>query len=100
MSFRTFKLDECPNTPVAVVESEKSEWLPLGLGKIRILEDGSHTGLPDLSKRNPDDLDMYLPSLADNRLGMAEFWIPANAQHGPPPHWHMMHDETFYVTKV
>lgn len=35
---------------------------------------------------------------ADNRMGCAEFTVPANTK-GPPPHWHVMHDETFLVTK-
>ena len=34
----------------------------------------------------------------DNRMGCAEFTIPANTR-GPPPHWHQMHDETFLVTQ-
>ena len=44
MSFKTFKLDECPNVPVSVVAQDHGEWLPLGLIKVRILEDGSKTG--------------------------------------------------------
>ncbi len=32
-----------------------------------------------------------------NRIGSAEFTVPANMK-GPPPHWHEMHDETFLVT--
>lgn len=39
--------------------------------------------------------DIYLP---DNRIGVAEFTVPANTD-GPPAHWHEMHDETFLVTK-
>lgn len=40
-------------------------------------------------------LTRWLPT--DNRLGAAEFTIPAKMD-GPPAHWHEMHDETFLVT--
>jgi mannose-6-phosphate isomerase-like protein (cupin superfamily) len=34
----------------------------------------------------------------DNRIGSAEFTVPAGTA-GPPAHWHEMHDETFLVTQ-
>ena len=34
----------------------------------------------------------------DNRLGVAELILPPRTP-GPPPHWHEMHDETFFVTQ-
>ena len=34
----------------------------------------------------------------DNRLGVAELILPPRTP-GPPPHWHEMHDETFYITQ-
>jgi len=37
-------------------------------------------------------------TLPDNRIGTAEITVPPRTP-GPPPHWHEMHDETFYVTK-
>ena len=36
--------------------------------------------------------------LSDNRLGVAELTLPPK-KPGPPPHWHEMHDETFYITQ-
>lgn len=40
--------------------------------------------------------DARLPT--DNRIGVAELTMPPRTP-GPPPHWHEMHDETFYITK-
>jgi mannose-6-phosphate isomerase-like protein (cupin superfamily) len=37
-------------------------------------------------------------NIADNRLGIAEFTVPAHTP-GPPAHWHEMHDETYFVTR-
>lgn len=34
----------------------------------------------------------------DNRIGVAELIMPPKTP-GPPPHWHEMHDETFFVTQ-
>ena len=34
----------------------------------------------------------------DNRIGAAEFTIPANTG-GPPAHWHEMDDKTFLITQ-
>lgn len=34
----------------------------------------------------------------DNRLGTVELTLPPKTP-GPPPHWHEMHDETFYITQ-
>lgn len=39
-----------------------------------------------------------MPSTKDNRLGTVELTLPPHTP-GPPPHWHEMHDETFYITK-
>ncbi|KAI1426349.1 RmlC-like cupin domain-containing protein [Xylaria sp. FL1777] len=65
------------NRPVNFVPAKTGEVLRLGPIKCRIMEDGSRT---------------------DNRIGSAEFTIPANTA-GPPAHWHEMHDETFLVMK-
>jgi mannose-6-phosphate isomerase-like protein (cupin superfamily) len=51
------------------------ENVDLGPARIRILEDGSHTG---------------------HRLGIAEIHIPPHTP-GPPQHRHAQHDEGFYV---
>ncbi|KAI1433216.1 RmlC-like cupin domain-containing protein [Xylaria sp. CBS 124048] len=66
-----------PRRPITFVPARSGEVLTVGPIKCRIMEDGSHT---------------------DNRIGTAEFTVPANTS-GPPPHWHEMHDETFLVTK-
>ena len=51
------------------------EIIRIGPILMRVLEDGSRT---------------------DNRIGAAEFTVPAETA-GPPPHVHRMHDETFLV---
>ncbi|KAI0418765.1 RmlC-like cupin domain-containing protein [Xylaria grammica] len=66
-----------PRRPINFVPAQAGDVLILGPIKCRIMEDGSRT---------------------DNRIGSAEFTVPANTP-GPPPHWHEMHDETFLVTK-
>ncbi|KAI1825418.1 RmlC-like cupin domain-containing protein [Xylaria intraflava] len=66
-----------PSRPINFVPARSGEILAVGPIKCRIMEDGSRT---------------------DNRIGTAEFTVPANTS-GPPPHWHEMHDETFLVTK-
>ncbi|KAI0455983.1 RmlC-like cupin domain-containing protein [Xylaria acuta] len=66
-----------PRRPINFLPAKAGEILKLGPIKCRIMEDGSRT---------------------DNRIGAAEFTVPASTS-GPPPHWHEMHDETFLVTK-
>ncbi|KAI8932837.1 hypothetical protein NX059_010320 [Plenodomus lindquistii] len=66
-----------PRRPINYVPAKSGEILKLGHITCRIMEDGSRT---------------------DNRIGSAEFTLPANTA-GPPAHWHEMHDETFLVTK-
>ena len=51
------------------------EDVDLGPARIRILEDGSHTG---------------------HRIGIAEIIIPPHTP-GPPQHRHALHDEGFYI---
>ncbi|KAI0102484.1 RmlC-like cupin domain-containing protein [Nemania sp. FL0031] len=86
-----FKAMKMPRRPITFLPAKAGEILTLGPIKCRIMEDGSRT----------DELPagvMSLPSRVDNRIGAAEFTVPANTS-GPPPHWHEMHDETFLVTK-
>ncbi|KAF2726064.1 hypothetical protein K431DRAFT_280095 [Polychaeton citri CBS 116435] len=66
-----------PDVPINFVPATSGEVLNLGMIKCRVMEDGSRT---------------------DNRIGSAEFTVPAKTP-GPPAHWHEMHDETFLVTK-
>ncbi|KAF2864312.1 hypothetical protein K470DRAFT_1212 [Piedraia hortae CBS 480.64] len=66
-----------PEVDVNYVPVEAGEVIKLGQLTCRILEDGSNT---------------------DNRIGVAELTLPPRTS-GPPPHWHEMHDETFYVTQ-
>ncbi|KAI8623682.1 RmlC-like cupin domain-containing protein [Xylariaceae sp. FL1651] len=66
-----------PRRAINFVPAQTGETLTMGRGKCRIMEDGSRT---------------------DNRLGVAEFTVPSGS-HGPPAHWHEMHDETFIVTE-
>lgn len=66
-----------PRRPINFVSAKSGEILKLGHITCRIMEDGSRT---------------------DNRLGSAEFTLPAGTK-GPPAHWHEMHDETFLVTQ-
>jgi mannose-6-phosphate isomerase-like protein (cupin superfamily) len=65
-----------PRRPINLVPAKAGEVIKLGHITCRILEDGSRT---------------------DNRIGTAEFTLPAHTA-GPPAHWHEMHDETFLVT--
>ncbi|KAF2241185.1 RmlC-like cupin [Trematosphaeria pertusa] len=66
-----------PKRPINYVPAKSGEILKLGHITCRIMEDGSRT---------------------DNRIGSAEFTVPAGTA-GPPAHWHEMHDETFLVTQ-
>ncbi|KAI8677586.1 hypothetical protein LRP88_12487 [Fusarium phalaenopsidis] len=65
-----------PDRPISFVPAKAGDIIRIGPIICRVLEDGSNT---------------------DNRLGAAEFTIPAKMD-GPPAHWHEMHDETFLVT--
>lgn len=49
--------------------------------------------LPD-----PQSRSAHPNGTADNRLGVAELILPPRTP-GPPPHWHEMHDETFFITQ-
>ncbi|CAM5639501.1 MULTISPECIES: cupin domain-containing protein [Streptomyces] len=60
---------------VSVVASGDGEVIVLGTTRMRILEDGSHTG---------------------HRLAIAESVLAPHTQ-GPPQHRHARHDEGFYV---
>ncbi|KAK4505188.1 hypothetical protein PRZ48_003151 [Zasmidium cellare] len=66
-----------PNVDINFVPVKGGETFKLGPITCRVLEDGSNT---------------------DNRLGVAELTMPPKTP-GPPPHWHEMHDETFYITQ-
>ncbi|KAI6821632.1 hypothetical protein KC340_g12740 [Hortaea werneckii] len=66
-----------PELDINFVPAKAGEVLKLGPLTCRIMEDGSNT---------------------DNRLGVAELIMPPKTP-GPPPHWHEMHDETFFVTQ-
>ncbi|OSS48589.1 hypothetical protein B5807_06939 [Epicoccum nigrum] len=66
-----------PRVPINHVPAQTGEILKLGHITCRIMEDGSRT---------------------NNRIGSAEFTLPAHTA-GPPAHWHEMHDETFLVTQ-
>ncbi|WPH03426.1 Hypothetical protein R9X50_00630600 [Acrodontium crateriforme] len=66
-----------PEVPINFVPAQAGEVIKLGPLTCRIMEDGSKT---------------------DNRIGVAELIMPPKTS-GPPPHWHEMHDETFFVTK-
>ncbi|KAF2266453.1 RmlC-like cupin [Lojkania enalia] len=68
---------QMPKRPINFVPAKAGEILKLGHITCRIMEDGSRT---------------------DNRIGSAEFTVPAKTA-GPPAHWHEMHDETFLVTQ-
>ncbi|RMY96762.1 hypothetical protein D0862_08411 [Hortaea werneckii] len=84
-----------PELDINFVPAKAGEVLKLGPLTCRIMEDGSNTGrssyLIIISSR-------LLTSPSDNRLGVAELIMPPKTP-GPPPHWHEMHDETFFVTK-
>ncbi|GES29583.1 cupin domain-containing protein [Streptomyces angustmyceticus] len=60
---------------VSVVGPEDGEVIVMGTTRMRVLEDGSHTG---------------------HRLGMAESVLAPHTP-GPPQHRHARHDEGFYV---
>ncbi|WP_179235515.1 cupin domain-containing protein [Streptomyces sp. CS113] len=60
---------------VSVVGPDDGETILLGTTRMRVLEDGSHTG---------------------HRLGMAESVLAPHTP-GPPQHRHARHDEGFYV---
>ncbi|MFE4975644.1 cupin domain-containing protein [Kitasatospora sp. NPDC056651] len=60
---------------VSVVGPEDGETIVLGTTRMRVLEDGSHTG---------------------HRLAIAESVLAPHTQ-GPPQHRHARHDEGFYV---
>ncbi|KAF2754672.1 hypothetical protein EJ05DRAFT_503624 [Pseudovirgaria hyperparasitica] len=74
---KAMRLKATPTVPVNYVAAKAGETFKLGQITIRIMEDGSRT---------------------DNRIGSAEFTVPAKTK-GPPMHWHEMHDETFLVTQ-
>lgn len=59
---------------VSVVGPDDGETLVLGTTRMRVLEDGTHTG---------------------HRLGMAESVLAPHTP-GPPQHRHARHDEGFY----
>ncbi|MER5933919.1 cupin domain-containing protein [Streptomyces sp. NPDC002054] len=60
---------------VSVVGSCEGETIVLGTTRMRVLEDGSHTG---------------------HRLAIAESVLAPHTQ-GPPQHRHAQHDEGFYI---
>ncbi|MFI5829220.1 cupin domain-containing protein [Streptomyces sp. NPDC051578] len=60
---------------VSVVGPDDGETIVLGTTRLRVLEDGSHTG---------------------HRLGMTESVLAPHTP-GPPQHRHALHDEGFYV---
>ncbi|MEU2671455.1 cupin domain-containing protein [Streptomyces sp. NPDC007164] len=60
---------------VSVVRPDDGETIVLGTTRMRVLEDGSHTG---------------------HRLAIAESVLAPRTQ-GPPQHRHAQHDEGFYI---
>ncbi|WP_406840641.1 cupin domain-containing protein [Streptomyces sp. AHU1] len=60
---------------VSVVRADEGERIVLGTTRMRVLEDGSHTG---------------------HRLAIAESVLAPHTQ-GPPQHRHARHDEGFYI---
>ncbi|WP_192582765.1 cupin domain-containing protein [Streptomyces triticiradicis] len=60
---------------VSVVRADEGETIVLGTTRMRVLEDGSHTG---------------------HRLAIAESVLAPHTQ-GPPQHRHARHDEGFYI---
>ncbi|WP_406216004.1 cupin domain-containing protein [Streptomyces decoyicus] len=60
---------------VSVVGPDDGETIVMGTTRMRVLEDGSHTG---------------------HRLGMAESVLAPHTD-GPPQHRHAQHDEGFYI---
>ncbi|MGW4435208.1 cupin domain-containing protein [Streptomyces sp. NPDC004596] len=63
------------HTAVSVIGPGDGEMIVLGTTRMRVLEDGSHTG---------------------HRLAIAESVLAPHTQ-GPPQHRHARHDEGFYV---
>ncbi|KAI9702238.1 MAG: hypothetical protein M1820_006170 [Bogoriella megaspora] len=74
-----------PDVPINFVPAKAGEIITIGTLKMRIMEDGSNTGL----------LDSFVSA---QRLGTVESIIPPHTP-GPTAHWHEMHDETFLITK-
>ncbi|MEL5955096.1 cupin domain-containing protein [Streptomyces sp. CLV115] len=70
---KTSEPQACP--AVSVVGPGDGETIVLGTTRMRVLEDGSHTG---------------------HRLAIAESVLAPHTQ-GPPQHRHAQHDEGFYV---
>lgn len=70
---KTSEPQACPT--VSVVGPGDGETIVLGTTRMRVLEDGSHTG---------------------HRLAIAESVLAPHTQ-GPPQHRHAQHDEGFYV---
>ncbi|MEV4940581.1 cupin domain-containing protein [Streptomyces zaomyceticus] len=70
------KSSEPPTRPlISVVGPGDGERIVLGTTRMRVLEDGSHTG---------------------HRLAIAESVLAPHTQ-GPPQHRHALHDEGFYI---
>ncbi|WP_344440838.1 cupin domain-containing protein [Kitasatospora nipponensis] len=70
------KTSQLPTDPaVSVVGPGEGETIVLGTTRMRVLEDGSHTG---------------------HRLAIAESVLAPHTQ-GPPQHRHARHDEGFYI---
>ena len=69
---------ETPRVPINFVSATAGESFLVGTIKIRILEDGSRTGLhivfPSLSYTNCRSIADKMKS--DNRIGTAEFTLP------------------------
>lgn len=85
-----------PDVDINFVPVKGGEIFKLGPITCRVMEDGSNTGMP-LSFATPNNTHLIIHHLTDHRLGVAELTMPPKTP-GPPPHWHEMHDETFYIT--
>ncbi|KAL9620990.1 MAG: hypothetical protein Q9160_004508 [Pyrenula sp. 1 TL-2023] len=70
-------LGKIPNVPVQFIPVKAGDVIQVGPITCRIQEDGSNT---------------------DNRIAAGTFYLPPHTA-GPAPHFHLMHDETFLVTK-
>jgi hypothetical protein len=80
---------ETPNVPIGFVPAKSGETMTAANGIIcRILEDGSRTGVA-LSQDELKYRELKLTVNSDNRVGAAEFSLPAGTR-GPPAHWHEM----------